>query len=116
MAKVNNVQTMLQNVATWEDARRYVSEALTSILTQFNGKIDFGDNIRSAGPITVSFPNSSAVLAVSHSLGRIPTGYIILTQSAAGNVLVPAGANYAWTSSFMFLQASAAMNVTFYAV
>lgn len=108
MAKVNHIKTDLQNVATLEDLRRYTALALNGILAQFNGKIDFGDNVRTSGPIAISFVTPNATVSVNHTLGRTPIGYFVSGQDAAGSVLLANQAS--WTANTVFLTASAAMN------
>lgn len=108
MARINNTQPGLQNVATIEELKRFTAMTLNAIIDQFNGKVDFGDNIRTSGPLDVAFVTPGVAVKVNHTLGRTPVGYLVSSQDAAGNILRPA--TPAWNATSIFLSASSAMN------
>ncbi len=103
MARVNNISTAVQNVKTLEDLRRYVASALDAIVAQFNGKLDFGDNIRSFGPVSI-LVNSAAPTKVIHGLGRVPQGYIATSMDIVNVLTTPDKTLYPWTSTQLFVQ------------
>lgn len=107
MARVNNISTLIQGVNSIEGLRRFVANALDSILTQFNGKLDFGDNIRSFGPVAVEFSNTLP-MKINHGLGRTPIGYFVVGLSAAAIVFNPDRASFPWTDTQIFLQSNTA--------
>lgn len=80
------------------------------IAAQFNGNLEFGPNIKSV-VTEVVFTTANQVVAVPHTLGRVPMGYIVIKQNAVGNVLTSELTN-PWTSGVIYLNASAAMTTT----
>lgn len=110
MARINNTQPSLQNSKTFQEVARYAALTLGAILDQVNGKLDFGDNVRTSGPTSVAFIAANAPVKIAHTLGRIPMGYFVTSQDAAGNVLVPVGNGVTWNATNIFLSASAIMN------
>jgi hypothetical protein len=115
MGRINTVATLLQKVATLEDLRRFSGAALDAILTQLNGKIDFGDNIRADGPVELEL-TASTPTRVFHNLGRAPIGYLIVEQSAHGSVIHPTGSEFEWTSQQIFIQSSVDMTIKFFVI
>ncbi len=113
MAKVTFIPTF-----NYVDDTKKLSDLIAGFLGQltseFNGQLDFGTNIRSSALMGVTFLSSSIVVPVTHSLRTIPSGILMMKQDAAGSVYAPTGAQYAWTSRQIYLQASAAMNVSLY--
>lgn len=105
----------VQDVDSLEDLRRFTSKSFEALVTQFNGKTDFKDNIRADGPILVSFTSTNPK-NITHGLGRTPVGIILLGQSAAGSVITPSKTVYLWSETQIFLQVSAPMNISIYVV
>lgn len=107
MAKaiITNVSNM-----SGSDIPRYCSMNFQNIDTQLNGNIEFGANIKSSSTPVV-FQTANTVVAVSHTLGRVPQGYIVIKQNAAGSILTSELTN-PWTSTTIYLNASAAMTAT----
>lgn len=92
------------------DIPRYASMNFAAIGNALNGNVEFGANIRSS-TTAVAFLAASTVVEVPHTLGRIPQGYIVIGQDAAGSILTSQLTN-PWTASKIYLNASAAMNAT----
>lgn len=99
----------MQSVETIEELRRFVSRSLEAITGQFNGRVDFGDNVRSS-TVTVLLRNEPT--SVPHSLGRVPQGYIVIGQNAVGTVFRPSSALFPWTETQLFLQSSTVAEYT----
>lgn len=95
---------------------RYCSAFIADLLKEFNGNIQFQKNIKSSDLVTVSFSGSSDVQSVSHTLGSVPRGTLIIRYSAAQNVYKPSGAQYEWTNGTIYLQASGAIDVDLYII
>lgn len=105
MARVGLFQK-LSNLGV-SDFLRYGSSLIESLVSEFNGRIDFVENIRAAGPYQVVFPNSSTVVSVTHNLGRVPQGFLVLYVTGAGVVYKPQG--YDFTDKKISLQANTAV-------
>lgn len=103
MARVNNISTLVQSIKQIPELARFVASALDSILTQFNGKIDFGDNIRTFGPVTVEFSNTLPT-KINHGLGRTPVGYFVTSTDQPMSVYTPNLVSFPWTDSQLFVQ------------
>lgn len=106
------MKAVIQNISNMEgdDVARYASTNFDAIGLALNGNIEFGANIRSSTSIAV-FLVAGQVVAVPHKLGRTPQGYFVIKQDAAGSVLTSELTN-PWTSTVIYLNASAAMTAT----
>jgi len=111
MSRVNNVPNQWSNVKTLDDLKRFVSIGFESILSQFNGKVDFGDNVRTFGPVTAAL-TSAAATRVPHSLGRVPMGYFVVNKDAPCDVYQPNSDVYIWTPTQIYVQGDATANVS----
>jgi len=76
-------------------------------IDEFNGKLDFGDNIRSFGPVTAEFSNTLPT-KINHGLGRTPIGYFVVGLDAAAIVFNPDRTSFPWTDTQIFLQSDTA--------
>lgn len=110
MARITNISTLIQGIKTIDDLRRFVASALDSILTQLNGKLDFGDNIRTFGPVTVTFSNTLP-MKINHGLGRTPIGFFVTYLDRAAIIYVPNQTSFPWTDTQVFLQSNTASAV-----
>jgi hypothetical protein len=104
----------LSNVPTWQELRRYASQSLNNIYQQVNGGLNFKDNMDMAGPLTAVFTSTTSPLTISHSLGRVPIGFIEINTTAPMVVYAPQGASYGWTESVVYLQTTAVGTWTFF--
>lgn len=98
------------NAQDFPSLRKAVSKTLQSILQVLNGNVDFGSNIHSAGPYTVTFKDPTKPVTIPHNLGRTPVGAITLKLTANAVLYMPSGAQ--WTGDNIILQASAAVTAT----
>lgn len=103
MAKVTNALPDVQNCKSIEELRRFTAAALNAILLQLNGKLDFGDNIRTSGPLPVVL-SGTAPTKVFHTLNRVPQGIITTSIDGANVVITPDKTLYPWTSTQLFVQ------------
>lgn len=87
--------------------RRYSSQTLDLIITEMNGRLVFGENIRGQ-ILTVTFSASNVDVTIPHQLARIPDGYFQIGSSAATNLYDGTMAN---DSQNAYLRASSAGTV-----
>lgn len=111
------IYSNLTNLKTIEDFSRFCSAFIQDLTGKFNGQLDFVDNIRASGPVTVNFPDGSTVRGISHGLGFTPMGWLTINQTGTGVIYQPAaGTSYGWTTTKIFLQASAGMTAMLYVI
>lgn len=105
-------KAVVQNISNCApmEMPRFTAINFDAIATQLNGNIEFGANIKTS-TTTVVFLTAGQVVAVPHTLGQIPQGYIVIKQNAAGSILTSELTN-PWTATTIYLNASAAMNAT----
>ena len=105
-------RAVVQNVSNCApmEMPRFTAINFDAIATQINGNLEFGPNIKASTTVVV-FPTAGTVVAVPHTLGRVPQGYFVIKQDIAGSVLT-SELTYPWTSTTIYLNASAAMTVT----
>lgn len=86
-----------------KEINAFIEAFLKQVAEIVNSKIEFGENI----PVTfarVNFGLANIDARVAHSLGRVPTGYIITKRSSAITVYDGAGA---WDENAIYLRSSA---------
>lgn len=90
----------LQSVKSLEDLRRFVTQSLTNVTQILSNGVGFQDNINCQ---IVDVRLGLSETAISHSLGVIPIGYIVLkAYSTAGSY--PVVGSTAWTTEKIYLQ------------
>lgn len=99
----------VSNVRTWEDLRRYTANFFEKLPGILNGNIQFGDNIRSQGPFDFTISTGSEVVGISHTLGFVPAGYLLVYQTTSAVIYAADSNTYPWTKSTIYLTASAAV-------
>lgn len=106
------MKVVTQNISNVDpkEMPRYAGMNFDRITQVINGGIEFGPNIQSSFAF-VNFQYANTVVAVPHTLGRVPAGYIVIKQNAAGNVLTMEEL-YPWSNSAIYLSASAVMQAT----
>ena len=98
----------LQSVSTWEDLRRFSTQALTNFSQILSKGIGFQDNINCQ---IVEFTATGGVEAtVPHNLNVIPIGYIVID---CNNYEVLKRGDTPWTTSNIYL---IAQNSTVYKI
>lgn len=68
-----------------EDVPRFTDQAFQAIAEILNGGIDFETNIK-CKILSVTFATANIQQAVSHGLGRVPQGYLVISSSAATSI------------------------------
>lgn len=99
MTKIQSA-TDVSNLKDIEQLKRFVSIALNEFKDIVNGNLTFGENIKTK-LLNVTFSGVEA--SVSHGLGFVPNGYIIVGKSGDFNVY---NGTTAWTTTNLFLLAS----------
>jgi len=86
-----------------EERWNFQSQINDEVKTILNNGLTFTDNF--AGKITtVTFSAANTDVAVAHGLGRVPTGYLIISSGASMSVYTGSSA---WTSNLIYLRSSA---------
>lgn len=93
----------ISNLQTLDDTTRYVSQCLTQIVSVLNANVTFSDNFK-ATQISVNFTAANAEQAISHSLGKVPSGYFLVGASVALNLYNGTSDN---TDSKIYIKSSA---------
>jgi predicted RNA-binding protein with EMAP domain len=104
------IKTILSvtNVEDWNELRRFVTQMIDSIIDTVNGKLDFQENIVSSIH-SVVFPSANTQIEVSHGLGKIPTGYILVKASAAMSIYDGTSSN---TDNKLYIKSTAQGSAT----
>lgn len=95
------------NIADLEGLKRWLTIWAGDVTAQINGGINFGTNIN-GNIIDVIFTAANTEQAVTHSLNKIPTGYVMMGTSASTVLYNGSTTN---TVTVMYLKASAAATV-----
>lgn len=98
----------LQSVTSWEDLRRFTSQSLTNISQILSGRVGFQDNVNCQ---IVDVVLGLSELAIPHTLGVVPIGYLVLKAYSTAGAYPVAGTS-AWTDKVIYLQTDSA-NVSF---
>lgn len=72
-------------IKTWEELKRWVAAWAVDITNQVNGNLDFNSNLR-CKLVDVVFTAANTDKRIAHSLGKIPTGYILVKTTASANL------------------------------
>lgn len=100
--KISLSQITTSNVKTWEELKRYASQAITACIDTINGNLDY-DNFKST-TVDVTFAAANTSTKVSHTLGRMPKGYHATNLSVS---MVVYKGDPAYSDSEIFLKSSA---------
>lgn len=103
------------NLQTFDNFQRFISAFCTQVTQVINGQIEFGKNIKSSDLKSVTFGQLIPV-EIPHDLGFVPSGYIVTYQDAGGWIYQPAGVQYNWTSTSIWLVSSDTLNAKFYII
>ena len=87
---------------------RFISIFFDQLVRILNNGLTFADNF-DLKTVNVSFSSAVTNQAISHNLGRVPIGYIVIRRSA--NLSVWDGTS-PFTSSYFYLASDAAGSVT----
>lgn len=87
------------------ETTRALQELMTNLKTILNGGILFSDNFDMDMTEFTADAVADAENTIAHGLGKIPSGYIVYYQDAAGS-LYDSGTS--WTSTNIYLKSSVA--------
>lgn len=108
MAKTK--QTLnISNIETLPDLVRILSIIFDDLLTQFNGKLDFDENIRTK-LVSTTFPIANQSLTIVHNLQRTPQGYINVGSNVPATLYNSNGAGD-FTDTVIILKSTAVARV-----
>lgn len=89
----------IQSVTSWEELRRFCAQGFQNIYAALNRKIGFTDNIYCE---IVDVELGTNEIAIPHSLGVVPIGFLVLRQDT--NVVIFDGLS-AWNDRNIYLRA-----------
>lgn len=90
-----------------EELTKFLDICLQDIVSTINGKLDFQTNF-SCKLLSITFGAANVDVSTAHGLGRVPSGYIVTSASAAASVYNGSSGN---TSTNIILRASAPATV-----
>lgn len=91
----------------------YVTRFFKQLLTQFNGNIQFKQNLKSSSILTVAFAAVVTDNTISHDLGQTPVGFIVVNSNVAMNIYQ---GSQAWSATSITLQSTAVGTALIYAI
>ena len=97
-----------QSNKSFEEFSRWVSVSLEEIIRAINGRIALTENV-DAQNISITFSSANADVSFGHSLDRVPSGYVVISQTAALSVYLGSRAG---TRDNFTLRSSAVGSVT----
>lgn len=103
------VPTTFVNADSLPELSRLISIAFDQVVAAINGRMDFVDNCQTS-LVSATFTGSGQTLAVPHTLGKTPRGYIVAKSSA--NIVIYDGATGTNNETVLFLQSSGAGTVS----
>lgn len=84
MAKVK-APLKVDNVESWEDLRRFTGQTFDALLAEINGRLQIVENCYTS-LVSIAFSATNTDTQVAHTLGVKPTGWILVSPSAAMQV------------------------------
>lgn len=90
----------LTSIRTPEDFARFGSALLGQIITVMNGGLEFQSNIKSR-IIGATFTAANTDTVFNHNLGYVPTGFIPIYKTAAGDIYT---GSLLWTQTTITLK------------
>lgn len=95
----------LQSVQSWQDLRRFSSQALTNFSQVLSRNVGFTDNINCQ--IVDIVIQSGVETKIPHTLGKVPIGYLLIDND---DFLLLAHGPTAWTDTDIYLISNLAPN------
>lgn len=86
-----------------KDVQKFVGLMMENIVQVLNGNLEFISNIKSS-IISATFNATNTETQFSHTLGKVPIGYIVLSSTAAMSVY---SGTTPFTNGLIFLKSSA---------
>jgi hypothetical protein len=95
----------IAGATTLEEIKRSLEEWDRNMNAMLNGGLNFGDNFDgdSVSVTTNATPNTED--AVAHGLGRIPSGFEVITKDKAGDIYA---SGTAWTATSIYIKSTVA--------
>lgn len=93
----------LSNIKDLDTHIARTSEVMSDVVDALNGKVDFQSNIQNQ-MVNVNFTAINTDLAINHTLGYVPTGYMRHGGTNTGNLI---DGKTPWTKTTIYLQATA---------
>lgn len=100
----------LSNIKDPEDLQRFLSNTTGQIVSALDGSLSLSDNLNGEF-LNFSFVTSNTDTTVTHSLGRVPAGYIV-TSNNSNKTIYDGSTNN--TASYLVLRASGAGTASIY--
>jgi hypothetical protein len=85
---------------------RFVSILRDDLVNVINGELEFDQNLKTS-QVTANFTAANTQIAITHTLGRIPLGYILTKTNVATSIYDGGTAN---TDTFLYVKASVIAN------
>lgn len=104
----------------FEQQSKQIDTQINSIINVLQGRVRFGtgtdgangENVQGQFQQFTSDGSANTEFSVTHTMGAIPKGYIVLWQDKAGSLYQGPTTGTAWTSSTVYLKCSIS-SVTF---
>lgn len=93
---------------TLDGLQKFLSLFCKDVSSILNGNVTFADNFK-AQVLSVSFAAANTDKKISHTLGKIPVGYLLIGSTVAASLYT---GTVAATSSVITLKSSAVANTT----
>lgn len=98
------VPQSISNTESLEDLRKFTAQTIETIVTEVNGRLIFGENVRGQF-LSVAFAAPNVQVSVEHRLGQMPVGFV---QTGADAGLVVYNGSVTNTASIAYFRATAA--------
>lgn len=98
----------INRLKTPEQQAEYAAKFNEQVVQLLNNGLTFGDNF-DGKILNITFSAANSDTAQGHGLGRVPSGYLVLSRSAS---MVVYNGSAAWSSSNIVLRASAAGSIS----
>lgn len=90
----------VQSLKSWQDLMRFTTQSLTNFSQILAGNVGFSDNIFCQ--IVTGVTLTTSQVAIEHTLGRTPIGYLVLQRDAAQVVY---NGTSRWNKTTIYLRA-----------
>ena len=88
---------------TWDNAKRFVARMFSTVASTLTQNLSFQDNF-SAQSVSVSFTATNSEIGIDHTLGRVPSGFLVTLPSVAMSVY---NGVTGWTEKKIYLKSNA---------
>jgi hypothetical protein len=103
-----NIFSDFSNLKGVTELGRFLSAFTQKLVQEINGRLELVENVRASGPHSVYFPNNTTIVGVTHTLGKVPVGWLEVNRSDFFTLSHPTTPQYAWTEKQVFLLCQAA--------